>query len=158
MKPTIRKIEARDLSSVIALLRDFAEYEKLSEYCTATEEKFYAAMFGDNAVAQGLIALNGETPIGYAIFYPNFSTFRGQPGLYLEDIYIKSEYRGGGLGETLLKQIASIAHRGGFERIDFMVLDWNMPAINFYKKLGAKSNEDETHFKFTDEAFTKLAS
>ena len=113
-------------------------------------------MFGDGAVVDGLIAFDGETPVAYALFYPNFSSFRGQRGLYLEDIYIKSEYRRSGLGEKMLKEIAYTAASRGFERIDFMVLDWNTPAAKFYERLGAIRDNDERHFKFTDDAFARL--
>lgn len=156
METTIRQIKPDDLPRIISLLREFAEFENLSEYCTATEEGFYAAMFGDLAVVEGLMASDRESAVGYALFYPNFSSFRGQRGLYLEDIYIKTEYRRTGLGETMLKEIARLAASRGFERIDFMVLDWNTPAVKFYEKLGAVRDNEERHFKFTDKAFQRL--
>ena len=156
MELTIRSIRPEDLAPVISLLREFAAFEHLSDYCTATEERLQGAMFGNAAVVEGLIAFDGETPIGYALFYPNFSSFRGQLGLHLDDIYIKSEFRGMGVGESMLKEVARIAALRGFERIDFQVLDWNTPAIKFYEKLGAVSNDEETHYKFADEAFRSL--
>ena len=107
-------------------------------------------------LAEGLIAFDGEQAIGYAIFYPNFATFRGQRGLYLEDIYIRDTYRGKGVGEAMLREIARFAAERGYERLDLLVLDWNTPAVNFYKKLGAVRDDDERHFKFTDDAFKKL--
>lgn len=146
------------MAGVVSLMREFATFENLLEYCTVTEERLYTAMFGENAVVEGLIALAGQTPVGYALFYPNFSSVRGHRGLYLEDIYINSEYRGFGLGATIIRKIARIAASRGFERIDFMVLDWNTPAVNFYKKLGAIRDDEERHFKFTDDAFIKLSS
>ena len=158
MQQTIRKIHPADLASVVSLMREFAAFENLLDYCTVTEERLYTAMFGENAVVEGLIALTGQTPVGYALFYPNFSSFRAQRGLYLEDIYINSEYRGFGLGATIIREIARTAASRGLERIDFMVLDWNTPAVKFYKKLGAIRDDDERHFKFTDDAFIKLAS
>ena len=156
METTVRKIAPGDLAQVISLLREFGAFEDLSKYCTATEERFQAAMFGDGAVVEGLIAFDVEIPIAYALFYPNFSSFRGQRGLYLEDIYIKSEYRSCGLGEKMLREIARMAASRGFERLDFMVLDWNTPAVKFYEKLGALRDDDERHFKFTDDAFVRL--
>lgn len=158
MPISIRKMEARDLPNVLELLKEFAEYEKLSEYCTATEERFQTALFGSSAVADGIVAFDGEDMAGYAIFYPNFSTFRGERGVYLEDIYIRPQFRGGGGGKQMLKAVAARAAERGFERIDFMVLDWNTPAIEFYKKLGAECNDDETHFKFAGAAFRSLAA
>lgn len=158
MELSIRNIRPEDLAAIISLLREFATFEDLSDYCAATEERLHAAMFGNNAIVEGLIAFDGETPIGYALFYPNFSSFRGQRGLHLEDIYITSKCRGLGVGETMLKEVARITASRGFERIDFHVLDWNTPAIKFYEKLGAVRNADERHFKFTDSAFDELAS
>ena len=157
MELNIRNAAETDITAIIALMREFAEYEDLSSYLEITDEKLYRAMFGMDSVADGLCAFEGETAIGYAIFYPNFSSFRGQIGFYLEDIYIKQEYRGRGLGEAMLKHLARLALSRGYERIDFMVLDWNESAIGFYKKLGALMDTSERHFKFTDEAFKTLA-
>lgn len=157
MELLIRKIEPRDLPSVMSMLREFAEFENLAEYCTATEDGFREAMFGDGAVVEGLIAVDGEAPAGYAIFYPSFSSFRAQRGLYLEDIFIRAEYRGTGVGLSVLKEIARQGRLRGFERIDFLVLDRNSKAIRFYEKFGADRDPDERHFKFTDKAFERLA-
>jgi ribosomal protein S18 acetylase RimI-like enzyme len=147
-----------DLPCVLALLREFAVYEGLNEYCTATENRLSLALFGEAAVAEGLIAFAGDTAIGYALYYPNFSSFRGERGFHLDDIYISSEFRGKGFGEAMLNEIARDAASRGFERIDFHVLDWNRPAVEFYKKLGAVCNDEETHFKFAGDAFEQLAS
>ena len=142
---------------IVGLMRDFAEYEKLSQYCDITEEKLAAAMFFDDAYVEGVVAFEDTRLIAYALFYKSFASFRGQRGYYLEDIFIDSKYRGIGVGEAMLKKIAHIAKSNGAERIDFQVLDWNAPAISFYEKLGAVSNRDESHFKFSDEAFERLA-
>lgn len=115
-------------------------------------------MFGAEPVAEGLIAYDGETAVGYALYYANFSSFRGERGLHLDDIYVSSEYRGKGLGEAMLREIAREAASRGLERIDFNVLNWNTPAAEFYKKLGAVSNDEETHFKFAGNAFEQLAT
>lgn len=146
-----------DLPAVLQLLREFAEFEDLAEYCTATEERFATVLFDEGSFADGLIFENEEVVAGYAIFYPHFSSFRGERGVYLEDIYIRPEYRGGGTGRTVISRIANIAASRGFERIDFQVLDTNLGAIGFYKRLGAATNEHETHFKFAGEAFKALA-
>jgi ribosomal protein S18 acetylase RimI-like enzyme len=153
----IKKAEPEDVAAIIALIREFAEYEKLSEFCEVTEERFNAALFGEAKVAEAIVAFDGETTIAYAIFYPNFASFRGQRGMYLEDIYIKQEFRGAGLGEAMLKYIAGIASERGFERIDFQVLEWNAPAIKFYEKLGATRDDEERHFRFVGESFARLA-
>ncbi|MBK8465772.1 MAG: GNAT family N-acetyltransferase [Chloracidobacterium sp.] len=153
----IRKICPEDLPTVLELLRELAAYEDLISYCTVTEERLHTAMFGADPVVKGLIAFDDEAAIGYALYYPNFSSFRGERGFHLDDIYVKKEYRGKGIGEAVLKEIARDAASKGFERIDFQVLDWNTPSIEFYKKLGAVSNDEETHFKFAGDAFEKLA-
>ena len=158
MPITIRNICKGDLTAVIALMRSFAEYENLAEYCTVTTERLHRAMFGVDAFVEGLIALEDDKPIAYALFHLNFSSFRGEMGLYLEDIYVLAEYRHNKLGLKLLQKIAAIAKERGLERIDFLVLDWNEPAVNFYLKHGAESFTDESHFKFSGDAFQRLAS
>ena len=154
----IKKAGEADIPAILSLLREFAEYESLLDYLEVTEERLRIALFDEGAVAEAIIAVIDERPVGYAVFYPNFATFRGQRGLYLEDIYIQPAHRRGGTGEKMLRHIARLAKERGFERIDFMVLDWNTPAINFYKKLGAEIDQSERHFKFTDDAFDNLAS
>jgi ribosomal protein S18 acetylase RimI-like enzyme len=139
-------------------MREFAVYERLQEFFDATEERLFEGMFGEAAFVDGLIALDGEKPAGYAIFYPNFLTFRGQRGLFLEDLFVSEEYRSSGVGRALLSRVARIAADRGLERIDFLVLDWNSAAIRFYEDLGARRSEGETHFKFTDQSFRNLAN
>ncbi|MBK7392158.1 MAG: GNAT family N-acetyltransferase [Chloracidobacterium sp.] len=158
MSIAIRKTNENDLAAVVDLMRSFAEYENLIEYCTVTTERLYRAMFSDEAFVEGLIAFDDETPIAYALFHPNFSSFRGEMGLYLEDIYVLAEYRRHKLGLQLLRRIASIAKQRGLERIDFLVLDWNTPAVNFYLKHGAERYDGESHFKFAGDAFELLAA
>lgn len=158
MKLQIETATLEHVPGIVNLMRDFAEFEKLAEYCEITESKLSTAMFSDKAYVEGVVGFDEETMIAYALFYKNFSSFRGQRGYYLEDIFIDSNYRGIGVGEAMLKKIAQTAKSKGAERIDFQVLDWNAPAIRFYEKLGAISNQDESHFKFSDEAFNRLAS
>ncbi len=153
----IKKATLENVPNIIALLREFAEYENLSEFVEITEERLEIALFGEGKTAEAIVAFDDETPIGYAIFFPNFATFRGQRGFYLEDIFITKSFRKKGVGEMMLKFIAKLGKERGFERIDFLVLEWNTPAVEFYKKLGAVRDEEERHFKFTDEAFQKLA-
>ena len=158
MSITIRNINENDLAAVVELMRSFAEYENLAAYCTVTTERLYRAMFSDEGFVEGLIAFDYDKPIAYTLFHPNFSSFRGEMGLYLEDIYVLAEYRRHKLGLQLLRKIASIAKERSLERIDFQVLDWNTPAVNFYLKLGAESFDGESHFKFAGDAFARLAS
>ena len=119
MEISIQNITESDLAAVIDLMRDFAEYENLSLYCEITEQQLYAAMFGPEAFVEGLIVTDGARAVAYVLFYPNFSSFRGQRGLHLEDIYILDEYRRLNLGEKMLREIARIAQRRGLTRIDF---------------------------------------
>jgi len=158
MSINIRNINENDLSAVVDLMRSFAEYENLAEYCTVTTERLHRAMFSVEGFVEGLIAVEDETPIAYALFHPNFSSFRGEMGLYLEDIYVLADYRRHQLGLRFLRKIASIAKERGLERIDFLVLAWNSPAVNFYLKHGAETCADESHFKFAGDAFARLAS
>ena len=157
MSIRIEKAAPENILQIIALMREFAEYEKLLEYFEVTEERLKIALFGDGKVAEAILAFDGETPVAYAVFFPNFATFRGQRGIYLEDIFITKTARGRGIGEMILKHIARLARTRGFERIDFQVLEWNTPAIGFYEKLGAIRDNEERHFKFTDAAFQNLA-
>lgn len=158
MNTEIREIREKDIVEVVGLIREFAEYEKLSHWCEVDEEKLRTALFGEKKVADALVISVSEKIVGYAIYFPNFASFRGQRGIYLEDIYLKPDFRGANLGEKMLKHLAQTARQKGFERIDFQVLNWNKSAVEFYKKHGAVMNEEERHFKFADEAFQKLAS
>jgi len=154
----VRGVEPADIPALLGLLREFAEYEHLEQYLEVDAGRLEAAFFDHGATAEGLIALDGEQAIAYAFFFPNFASFRGQRGFYLEDIYIRPGYRSRGIGQMILRFLARLAHTRGYERIDFVVLDWNTSAIGFYKKLGAEVDEAERHFKFTDEAFEELCS
>jgi len=158
MSYAIESITEEHIPAILVLTAEFAEYEKLTSYLSITEEKLRDVMFSRQAFVSGLIATSDGEPVGYAIFYPSFSTFRGQRGIFLEDLYVSEKCRGTGLGEAMLRKIAAQTRSQGVERIDFQVLDWNRPAINFYVKLGAERADDERHFKFTDEAFANLAS
>ena len=158
MDTEIRHLDPEDIPAVVALIREFAEFEQLSKYCEVTDERLHEALFGNGAVAEGLVALDRARIIGYALYFPNFSSFRGQCGLYLDDIYVNSAYRGQRVGEAMLRRIAGIAASRGYERIDLMVLDWNTRAADFYLRLGAFQDDEERHFKFTDDAFRGLVS
>lgn len=154
----IETAQEQHIPAIITLMREFAEYENLLEFLEITEEKLYNALFGESGFVECLIATSDEMPVAYALYYLNFSSFRGQTGVYLEDIFIKEDFRKYGIGELMLKQIARSGKDEGAVRMDFQVLDWNAPAINFYKKHGAEMDESERHFKFTGEAFEKISS
>ena len=153
----IRSATSSDVKEIIRMMRDFADFEKLSDSFKVTEKTLADAMFGRDGFVEGLIAEDGSRPVGYMLFYPYFASFSGQTGLYLEDVYIEQSYRGQGIGEAMLRRLARTARDRGCERIDFQVLDWNTPAVRFYQKLGAVRNDDERHFKFAGDAFEKLA-
>jgi GNAT superfamily N-acetyltransferase len=155
----IRSIKPDDVEGVVRLMRAFAEFENLLDYCEITAEKLEKVLFGPGSFVESLVAFDDDGKlIAYSIFYPHFASFRGQTGYYLEDIFIDDSFRGQGLGEALLRTIANIASKRGFDRIDFQVLDWNTSAVNFYLKLGALRDDSERHFKFTDDAFKALAA
>ena len=157
MSIRLAKAAPENIPQIIELMREFAEYEKLLDSFEVTGERLKTALFGDGKVADAILAFDGETALAYAIFFPNLATFRGQRGIYLEDIFITKAARGRGLGRIMLKHLAKIAEERGFERIDFQVLKWNASAIEFYEGLGAVRDDEERHFKFTDEAFKNLA-
>ena len=157
MEIEIRNAVLHDIPQIVELMRRFAEYERLLDHFEATEESLADAMFGHEAFVNGLVADNNGRLAGYALFYQNYATFRGQRGIYLEDIYISPEFQSKGIGEAMLRRLAMITSDRGCGRIDFQVLEWNRPAISFYEKLGAVRDDTERHFKFTDEAFRRLA-
>lgn len=157
MEIKVRKAVSSDVAAIISLMSDFAAFEQLSDYLTIREVTLTEALFGDANFVESLVAEADGAIVGYAIFYPYFASFRGQNGYYLEDIYIDEKFRGRGLGEAMLREIAKRGAARGFVRIDFQVLGWNKSAIDFYKNLGAVVDEEERHFKFTDEAFMALS-
>ncbi|HEY2847416.1 MAG TPA: GNAT family N-acetyltransferase [Pyrinomonadaceae bacterium] len=158
MDITIKRFEPADVAAVLGLLQEFAQYENLTEFLEVTEERIERAFFADGSHVEGLVAMSDGSAIGYAFFFPNFASFRGQRGFFLEDLYIKESFRGKSVGEKILRELARLATDRGYERIDFVVLDWNTSAIGFYKKLGAVMDHSERHFKFTDAAFKDLAT
>lgn len=157
MKLEIRRADRRDLPDVLDAMRRFAELVGFGEYLTVTEEQLSEAVFGDDGFVEMLVAYDDSTIAGFAVFYRHFSSFRGERGYYLEDIFVEEDYRGRGVGFAMIKEIARQARALGYERIDFQVLSYNAGAIKFYERLGAVSNMDEVRFKFSGEAFDRLA-
>lgn len=153
----IRSPEPADVPAIIALMREFAIFEGLLDCFEITEERLSQVLFGERTFVNALVAEADGRVCAYSIFYPNFASFRGQLGMYLEDIYITADYRGRGIGDAMLREIARFAAAHGSERIDFQVLDWNRSAIDFYEMLGAERDDIERHFRFTDQAFADLA-
>ncbi|HEX5760015.1 MAG TPA: GNAT family N-acetyltransferase [Thermoanaerobaculia bacterium] len=148
---------AADLPLVHRFIRELAEYERLLPEVTVTEEKLRATLFGPRPAAEVVLAYDGEEPVGFALFFPNYSTFLAQPGIYLEDLYVRPEARGRGVGRALLVHLARLAVERGCGRLEWAVLDWNEPAIRFYRGLGARSMDDWITFRLTGEPLARLA-
>ena len=142
MKLTIRPATQADIPLLIQLIRELAEYERLSSEVSATEEQLRETLFGPRPFAEALIGCADGDPVGYALFFYNYSTFLAQPGLYLEDLFVRPAARGHGLGRLLFTSVAELAAERGCGRFEWSVLDWNAPAIRFYESLGAKMQSD----------------
>ena len=153
----IRTTTEADLPVILELIRDLATYERAPEAVVATEAGLREVLFGAKSSAEVLLALENGEPAGFAVFFHNFSTWLGRPGLYLEDLFVRPEKRGKGYGRALLERLAQIAKQRGCGRMEWAVLDWNDPAIQFYRKLGAQPMEEWTVFRLTGEGIAKLA-
>ena len=147
----------QDVPVILTFLHELAAYEKLAHEVVATEADMHAALFGERPVIEAVIATVDSDPVGYALFFPNFSTFLGKPGLYLEDLYVRPAARGLGVGRKLLQHLAQIAVERGWGRFEWSVLDWNEPSIAFYKKMGATAMDEWTVFRLTGQALETLA-
>ena len=143
---------------LLEFIRGIAEYEKLLHEVVATEESLHESFFGERPVAEGIFGeWNGESA-AFAVYFENFSTFEGRACLYLEDLYVKPEFRKKGIGQQMLKHLASIAVERGCPRFDWVALDWNEPAIDFYENLGAKNMAEWRHFRLSGEALIKVSN
>jgi GNAT superfamily N-acetyltransferase len=147
----------RDVPVILKFIRDLADYEKLSHLVVATEANIREHVFGANPVAEVLLAYWEDRAVGFALFFRNFSTFLGQPGIYLEDLFVEPEHRGKGIGKALLTRLAKIAIERGYGRLEWAVLDWNTPSIEFYRNLGAVPLDEWTGYRVTGEALDRLA-
>ena len=157
MSVVIRRAVPADAALVLALIHELATYEKLPHAVVATEASIAESLFGPQAVAEALIAETDEGPVGYAIFFANFSTFLGRSGIYLEDLYVKPAMRGRGIGKRLFAEVAKLAVERGCARLDWSVLDWNEPSIKFYRSLGAEPLDAWTTYRMGPDAMRKLA-
>jgi GNAT superfamily N-acetyltransferase len=154
----IRTGERSDVPLIADLIRSLARYERLEDEVTMTEEKLDRALFGERPYAETLIAEDDAgKAVGFALFFHNFSTFLAQPGIYLEDLFVLPEHRGAGIGRALLERLAQIAVERGCGRLEWAVLDWNVDAIRFYQRLGAKPNADWTVYRLTGDGLRALA-
>jgi GNAT superfamily N-acetyltransferase len=153
----IREARPEDVPAVVGLVHELAEYERSPELCTLTGEQLHAALFGPEAVARCHVAeVEGEV-VGCAIWFRNFSTWRGVPGIYLEDLYVRPSHRGSGLGRALLAELAAVCVERGYARLEWQVLDWNEPSIGFYRSLGAVAMDEWTTYRLDGEALTTFA-
>lgn len=153
----IRPATAADVPLILAFIKGLAEYEKLAHQVVATEEILHETLFGQNPKAEVVIGYYQNQPVCFALFFHNFSTFLGQPGIYLEDLFVQPEFRGKGFGRRMLGYLAKLAKERKCGRLEWWVLDWNEPAIQFYKGIGAKSMNEWTVFRVTGEALENLA-
>ncbi|MFE7466571.1 GNAT family N-acetyltransferase [Streptomyces sp. NPDC057499] len=153
----IRTAVPEDVPAIHAMIRELAEYEKASHEARATEEQLHEALFGERPAAYAHIveADDGE-PVGFALWFLNFSTWRGVHGIYLEDLYVRPQRRGGGHGKALLRELARICVERGYQRLEWSVLDWNAPSIAFYESLGARPQDGWTVYRLTDGSLAEL--
>jgi len=157
MTISIRPARPNDVPTVASLIRALSQYEKLEHEVTMTEDKLRGSMFGPRPYAEALLAEEDGKPVGFALFFHNYSTFLAQPGLYLEDLYVLESHRGKGIGKALLVHLAKIAVERNCGRMEWAVLDWNVDAIGFYEKLGAKPNSEWTVYRLTGDSLNSLA-
>jgi GNAT superfamily N-acetyltransferase len=157
MSMRIRSATKADVPVVAELIRGLARYEKLEHEVVMTEDLLAAGLFGERPYAEVLLAVDEDRPVGFALFFHNFSTFLGRPGIYLEDLFVVPDERGSGIGRALLEHLARLAVDRGCGRLEWAVLDWNRDAIAFYERLGARPNSDWTVYRLTGEALTTLA-
>jgi GNAT superfamily N-acetyltransferase len=158
MSLRIRPGELADVPVIAELIRGLARYEKLEQEVVMTEEKLTDSLFGDHRYAETLLAEENGEAIGFALFFHNYSTFLAQPGIYLEDLFVLPEKRGGGVGRALLERLAQLAVERGCGRLEWAVLDWNVDAITFYERLGARPNAEWTIYRLTGKPLHALAA
>jgi GNAT superfamily N-acetyltransferase len=153
----IRPAIKADAALILDFIRALAVYEKLEHHCVATTEQIRETLFGENRSAEALLAFKGDAPAGFAVYFFSYSTFLAKPGLYLEDLFVKPEYRGGGIGSRLFSELLKIASARGCGRFEWSVLDWNEPAIAFYEKLGALAQREWIRYRLDEGQISRLA-
>jgi GNAT superfamily N-acetyltransferase len=153
----IRSATRSDVAAILAMIRELADYEHLTQLCTATEAQLAEELFGAGSRAEALVGEAHGEPVAFALFFHNFSTFLGRKGLYLEDLYVRPAHRRNGYGRALLLHLARVAHERGCGRFEWMALDWNEPAIRFYKGLGAAEMAEWRLFRVSGDALAALA-
>lgn len=154
---TIRPATAKDVPLILHFIRRLAEYERLAHEVTATEDVLRETLFGRRPSAEVILGYLGPQPVGFALFFRNFSTFLGRPGIYLEDLFIEEDYRRRGFGRAMLRHLARLALERNCGRLEWWVLDWNRPAIDFYRRIGAVPMSDWTVYRLSGAALQRLA-
>jgi GNAT superfamily N-acetyltransferase len=154
----IRPASEEDVPLILSFIKELAEYERLSHEVSATEELLRFHLFGERREAEVVIGQHADEPAGFALFFHNFSTFLGRPGIYLEDLYVKPAFRGNGIGRAMLVYLARLARERDCGRLEWSVLDWNEPAIGLYRGIGAVPMDDWTVYRVAGEALQKLAA
>lgn len=152
----IRFAQREDVPLIARFIRDLAEYERLTDACVMTEASLEATLFGERAYAEVLLAFEGTAPVGFALFFHNYSTFLGRPGIYLEDLFVEPEERGKGYGKALLLRVVALAAERGCGRVEWSVLNWNKPSIDFYESLAARPQDEWTVYRLTHDQFSAL--
>lgn len=155
--PVLRAAELRDVQSIVSLIRELAEFEKLTHLLQVTPERLRPHLFGEKPVAEAMVAELGGEVVAFALYFTNFSTFLAQPGLYLEDLYVQPAHRGKGVGEALLNRLGKLAAERGYGRFEWSVLDWNENAIRFYERMGATVMPDWRICRISGEALSAFA-
>ncbi len=155
--PRIRRIEPTDIDAVVALVHDLAEYERAAHECHLTSDQLWTALFGSDPALYGHVAEVDGTVVGCALWFLNFSTWQGVHGIYLEDLYVSPAFRGTGLGRALLAALARECSDRGYARLEWSVLDWNTPSIEFYRALGAQAQQEWSVFRLTGGSLAALA-
>jgi GNAT superfamily N-acetyltransferase len=154
---TIRPAAEHEMPLVLEFVRELAVYERLQQEVTATQADFAAALFGPRRCAEVAFVCLDDTPVGYALFFQTFSSFVGKPVIFLEDLFVRPEARGRGIGKRLLAWVARTALERGCPRLEWAVLDWNEPSIGFYRSLGAVAQDEWTTYRLADAALRRLA-
>ena len=144
-----------DAPLILSLIRELAEYEQLAHEVVATQEGLENTLFGTTSYAEVILAEENGEPCGFCLFFHNYSTFLAKPGLYIEDIFVRPQFRGRGIGKALFDEVAAVASARGCGRIEWWVLDWNKPAIDFYESMGAKPMSEWTVYRLTHEQFAR---
>ena len=156
---SVRRITPDDVPAVVGLVRELAEYEKAGHEARMTEDQLSAALFAESPLLFGHVAeADDGVVVGMALWFLNFSTWRGTHGVYLEDLYVQPQHRGSGLGRELLRTLADVCVQRGYDRLEWSVLDWNTPSIDFYKAAGAVPMDEWTVFRLTDDALNTFAA